>query len=440
MLFFILLVFSQAIDKTHLQNAYFKGRSDRVSATGDLVDGGKNFALFGGNLKEKKLDDHPPISVTDIGETISKSLWLGKLKKKDNPDAPTYVYDLPSANLLLINFGVDGDIFNKLPLNSKFLENRIKENLDVDFFPADEVSIMTTLLTGNLPQIHGVTGSKWKENGKPVDAFSTPGRSSSKNSIFDLLKVQENESNLHIVGAATTKVLAQAMTTDAYGASYFDSPQSFTSTDHPDLSFTWQDLLQSMSGDNVWKQSADLIANLDLKSPAVELFLMEMEYLNRVSKSFEQHRDAKSFYSLATTTVGPLRDNDQVLAIFSHFLENLLTEYKTAYPNGNDQLVFVVTPSVEPHALLQSKLEKMGYPDRGLKHMNSMELSEVCGTAGAVCVGTPKGGHYYQTYQISIWVLFLALLATWSFSCNFAFQDFTQDATLYSTWVRQDDF
>lgn len=321
----------------------------------------------------------------------------------------------------------------------EFMKNRIAKNLNVDFFPADEVATMASLLTGKLPQIHGVTASQWTEAGKVVDAFSSPSRSSSKLSIFDLLKIQQSESKLNVIGAATNKVLAQAMTANAYGASYFESPKSFTS-DHDDLKFTWQDLLQSMTNDDIWKTNADLIASLDLKSSDVELFLMEMEYLNKISKNFATHKEETSLYSLATTTVGVLKDNENVLAIFSHFLENLMTKYKEAYPNGNDQIVFAVTPSLEPHALLASKLDGLDYDYKNLKQMNTMELAEICGTNDVVCVGSPKTGVNYTTYQISIWVCFFAALATLAFSCNFCTLDFSQDSTLYSTWVSQDDY
>jgi len=253
------------------------------------------------------------------------------------------------------------------------------------------------------------------------------------------LKVQDSESELHIVGAATHETLAKAMTSGSYGASYFESPQSFTS-DHPDLQFTWQNLLQSMTQDDVWKSQALRLENLDLKSSQVELFLMEMEYLNKVSKSFADHKSKLSVYSLATTTVEPLSDNEDVLAIFSHFLVNLVQKYEEAYPNGNYQVAFLETPDIETHEVLESKLSELDYHNRGLKHMNTMELTTICGTDGVVCVTENKDGTYYTTYQISVWVSFCASLAILAFSCNFCTLDFSQDAILYSTWVGEDEY
>merc|ERR1719499_1051976 len=117
----------------------------------------------------------------------------------------------------------------------------------------------TSMLTGQLPSLHGVTAAAWKEtrSNEVVDAYSTEHRSSSMLSVFDLFKVQ-HESNVHVVGAATRETLAKAMTTNAYGASYFDTPEHFTS-DHKELNFGWEDLLQSMTNDQVWKDSAESV-------------------------------------------------------------------------------------------------------------------------------------------------------------------------------------
>merc|ERR1712217_11317 len=179
---------------------------------------------------------------------------------------------------------------------------------------------------------------------------------------------------------------------------------------------------------------ADNIANLDLKSFDVEVFLMEMEFLNRVSKSFVEHKDQTSFYSLATTTVGPLSDNEDAVQIYSLFLDNLVNKFQEAYPNSNEQLVFAVAPNMDANEELATKLETFNLDTRNLKQMNTMQLDEVCGTDGVVCLDH-KLGAASTSYQIAIWFTLCAFLATCAFSCNFCMLDFSQDATLYTTWV-----
>jgi len=131
MFLLLLLVVSHAIDKSHLQAAYFRGRSEQVGATGDLVKGEENIVLFGGKLQAR--ESNKDISITDVGDTLAKSFWIGKLKKQSNPEAVTYQYDLPSANLLLTNFGLNSNLFTNLP-EKDFLEEKTMEvGLDVDF-------------------------------------------------------------------------------------------------------------------------------------------------------------------------------------------------------------------------------------------------------------------------------------------------------------------
>jgi len=438
MFLLMLLALSQAIDEQHLIEAYFRGRTNQVQTTGDLLQGEDNLVFLGGNINLDK-NYKSEIDVTELGDILVRSLWLGTYDKtkmaiqtNEGEAEPRYEYDFPTANLFMANFGVDREHFEKLP-NQEFTQDTLPLDLAVRFYPADEVSVVSSVLTGATPRLHGITAARWTQNGEPVEAFSTSDRSVSELSMYDLVKAQIGLKNLHVVGAATGKVLAKTMTANQFGASYFESPHKFTS-DSDELSFTWETLLKSMENDEVWKNVRTNLANLDLNSNEVELFLMEMEYLNQVAKSFDAHKDELSLYSLSTTTLEPLAHNEDVLTIFSYFTDHLIQAFQQAYPEGNYQVAFLKKPALEPQPMLETKLAGYNYNGQNLNTLNYAQLDDVCGTDGVVCV-TKMEGDTFRTYQISVWLLFWAGVATLAFSCYFCGLDFSQDATLYTTWV-----
>jgi len=428
--FFLLLV--SAKDRTHYFNGYFNGRSANVGVLGDLKQGENNLVLLGGNVQSCPAE----ISVTDLGDVLARSHWVGKLK---TPTTVELNANLPSASLSLFSFGVDGEDLDESTRNELF-EGMQASALTVPFHPADHTSIVTSAWTGQVPRQHGVVGSTWYERGSEVEAFSSSFRSPAKVGVMELLK--SNYPSMQLVAGSNDEILGRALTQGASTASHLDQ-QGYLSSDAK-YTFTWDDLKSQLTTDPFWVAMQNQVDALDLEDPLVQSFLMEMEFLHRVTNNMSQKSDELQVYSLASTSLENFPElTQEVMLIYFATIQQLHANFNKVFPDGASQFSFIKTPEMhqtDVHTQLESKLAEMDYTPETVR-LRGYEFQEVCGgETGIVCIVDPSvmvtPGQHETTYQIGIWLMFLLSLAVLFFSCTFCGMDYTSDALLFTKWNR----
>jgi hypothetical protein len=426
----LLLLLVSAKDSTHYMNGFFKGRSPNVAVKGELKQGENNVVLLGGNVRDLPSE----ISVLDLGDTLARSYWVGKLK------SPTVVKinpDLPSATLSLFSFGVDKTELNEETSNELFGDMR-QSNLNIPFHPADDTSIVTSAYTGKLPNEHGVVGSTWLERGSEVEAFSTARRSSSEVSVMELL--QSNYPSIEFVAGCNNEILGRALTQGTSTASHL-TQQGYVSTDAK-YAFNWDDLKSELATDPFWLSLKDQVDALNLEDPAVQNFLMEMEYFRRVTQNMARKTDQIQVYSLASTSLETMPEHSTaLLTIYFATLHQLNSKFHEVYPNGATQFSFIKTPEMhrtEAHTQLEAKLAEMNFDPMNVR-LVGRQFQEVCGgDTGLLCISDDKAaGQKETTYQIGVWLMFTMTLAVLFFSCTFCGMNYSSDALLFTKWNRE---
>jgi len=415
MMFLLLLALTHGIERQHIRNAYFEGRSTNVHyAGGSLISGNENIILLSG------AEPASSISVMDIGDVMARSFWVGRMQT--SAKSKVLNYDLPSADLLMFNFGTDSATYNALP-NAETLAQMNKADLTIPFHPADPVSIVTSALTAEAPGTHGVVGKYWTERGSTVEAFSSARRFPSTVGVVNLMS--DEYDGLKVTACASDRVLSHALSEGTAASSFvkdgvFVGPQQ-------SLTFTWEKLQTSMKSDPVWASLSEQTATLDLSEPNTQMFLMEMEYLNRLGSSFSGKQ--MQLFNVATTSMEKMDQTPAVLAIFSTMVDRTVSKFNEAFPTGVAQVAFLETPVMEPH-MLEAKLSQ---------RLTGKEFTEVCQQGDVLCFKANQelDGVQYTTYQAAVWTMLAAGLIVLFFSCSFCQMRYTDDALLFTKWKRE---
>jgi len=432
MFFSLLLLLVSAKDRSHYLNGYFNGRSANVAVIGELKQGENNLVLVGGNVRDLPAE----ISVTDLGDILARSYWVGKMKDSTRVEVDA---NLPSASLNLFTFGLDKTELDANTLQELFGEMK-QSDLSVPFHPADHTSIVTSALTGQVPRQHGVVGSTWYERGSEVEAFSSSIRSPARVGVVELLK--SNYPSMQITAGGSNQILGRALTEGTVLASHLDQA-GFESADS-EYAFTWADLKAKLATDPFWLAMKKQTDQLDLTDPLVESFLMEMEYFHRVTENMKQKSDEIQLFNLASTSLENFQEvSQEALLITLATIQQLHSRFNQVFPQGASQIAFIKTPAMHEtdlHTQLESKLAEMDYTPLTAR-LHGMEFSEVCdGTDGLLCIVDPSvkvtPGNHMTTYQIGYWLMFLMSLAVLFFSCTFCGMDYSSDALLFTKWNR----
>lgn len=341
------------------------------------------------------------VEVTDLADLISRSFWAGKLKET----SPIKVdhQNIPSSNLFIVNFGADRSILSKSnPLSGQQAE------LTYDFFPADSVSLLTSMATARTPHQHGVVGEKWYVKGSPKEAYSDSATFSSEKSFPEI--IHHSNEKTKIVTASPHSQLAKSFNQHSHP---FDSLNGETFESNHGLGFTKDEARESFKTAPFWQDYSTQLETLDFDDPTVEKFLMGIEYLRRLSNSMKKSEEP-ILYSVATKSVS----NDGAHEILLGAVSKLQKKFKETHPDGSSQIVFSKEPTV-----ISNTETKLRMPQhRPVEFAESNSLGNV--------LQNPR------TYQIGSWLFFFAVFILYYFVYDFMTMDYASDATLFTKWKR----
>jgi len=196
------------------------------------------------------------LDVTHVADLVVRSFWSGKMKEYSpiNIDHS----EMPSANLFIANFGVDGTLEHELQ------GNRVP--LRYNFFPADSVSLLTSMATSRVPREHGIVGREWYVDDAPVEAYSDYTTFSSSVSFPNMIDAE-------VITASADKQLGNAI---SQGVKSIDTLSNGNFESHHGLSFTKEEALRSIREHSFWKKYEKQLKTLDLNDEKTISFIMEM--------------------------------------------------------------------------------------------------------------------------------------------------------------------
>jgi len=355
------------------------------------------------------------IDVTDVGDLLTRMFWAGKVKD-------TTVFDLnsqlPSANLLVVNFGVDDSVKDIPEFNVK---QEHLTNVNIGFFPADPVSILTSIITGTSPADHGVVGESWMVGDEVVEAFSAEKTFSSSVSSLDL--INQHYQNEVTIGASSS-ILAKALSHGNFPNTYFNGVKFVSEQEQ--YNFTINDMINAMKKEKFWLDNKDAIGHLDLQNKNDINFLMEMEYIRRVGKNMDGSANFP-LYNIATTSLRKVVE-PEALKILANSLTYLKSQYSKAYPKGSSQMLFVKSPTLESG--FSQYTRDFIHP----KEFNENCATTVCATADATTTTEVEG----RAYQFKIWILFFSFVIVLWYVQSVSSLNYESDAILFSKWKRSE--
>jgi len=379
------------------------GHGELLNIQGLQVQKHDNYVLIDGPNVENLPSS---IGVTDLGDLIARSFWAGQMK--DTPQIKLNHQHIPSANLFIANFGADKSILTK--------ENHLQgksSDLTYDFFPADSVSVLTSMATSQRPIEHGVVGKRWKVDGTPIEAYSVPESFSSKNTYSEMIHNQDSRTN--VITSSSNPQLARALIQKTQA---FDTVEEDNFQSNNGIEFTKDEALESFRTNEFWNQFSSQLDSLDFSDPAAWSFLMEMEYLRRLGNAMKSN-EQPTLYNVATTTPNNPAAQEILLGALSHVQKH----FKSQHPEGSSQIVFFKEPTVVSNSNAESKVSAPYQP---------FELSEQLGfpeSSGPVLTDPRQS-------QICTWLTIFALFIMYYFVYDFMTMDYASDATLFTKWKR----
>lgn len=377
------------------------GRGEILNIQGLQVEKHENSVLIDG----LNVENLPPlVGVTDLGDLITRSFWAGQLKETSTIELNHQ--HVPSSNLFIVNFGTDSSILTQ----THELQGKTAD-LSYDFFPADSVSILTSMTTSRNPVEHGVVGKSWEVNQSPIEAYSEPKTFSSRNTFVEVVHNQNKRTK--IVTASSNPQLARAFNQEKHA---FDTVIDHEFQSSNGLQFTKEDLLAAFETEEFWKQFASQIAALDASDSFMESFLMEMEYIRRLSSNMQASEELVLF-NIATNTPSNSAAQEILLGTISHVQK----QFKVQYPEGSSQIVFFKEPTVISNSNSETKLS-VPY--------QAVEFSEANDGLNGPVLQDPR------SYQIATWLTFFAVFIVYYFIYEFMTMDYDTDATLFTKWKR----
>jgi len=360
-------------------------------------------------------ESQEPVNLLDVADFLTRSFWSGSLSEESNLKIGAQG---PSANLMVVSFGTD------TPQES--LEGK-PSDLTYDFFPADRVSLLTSLATSKHPNSHGVVGETWYVDDEPVDAYSGADAFSSKLTFPQLIGSTHAETK--VIAASADSQLASSFTQDSYPV---DSLTEDNFESNHGLGFSKADLNQEMETNDFWVKLKPSLEKLDQNEPLVANFLMEVEYIRRLADSMTSASEPV-LYNVATTT--PSHQGAQ--KILEAALNYVTAQFNSQHPTGSSQLVFMK----EPVVVQNDKTTKM------IPHHHAKEfITQSCsgdGSSTSVDCGDQNDSGTTVTgariYQFGIWLfVFAALIILWFVNSVLGMQ-YETDSTLFTKWNRKSD-
>lgn len=385
----------------------FACHSKTIDLHGLTIEKGVNKVLLDGpNLK----DVPQMVDVTDLGDLVTRMFW-GHPIKEENPIKLDHT-KTSDANLMVVTFGAE-------PLDSV---KGLQRDLDYNFFPADPVSLLTSLVTSRTPNHHGVVARQWFVDDKPVDAFSTA------NSFSSYVTFPELVGNAH----PETKVLTsssdpQLATAFAQNSFPIDTKNNEGFRSSHNLGFTNEELFESIKTNSFWKDLQSHVENLDHTNSEVVSFLKDIEYIRKLHEDLKQKKEEKTekkqptLYNIAVKSPS----SPDAHHILKKALSGLKSIFHEAYPSGSSQIISLQEPQI-----VEDKATHTVMP----LHHKALEFSEVCTNCkeSGTVISDSRG------YQIGIWIIFFMIFFLYMYIDSMAFMDYAKDATLFTTWVRSD--
>jgi len=368
------------------------GNGEILDVQGLQVQKHENSVLIDGNNVENL---PTTVDVTDLGDLVTRSFWAGQMKESS---AIKLNQQHSTSNLFIVNFGTDGSI-----LKSKHELKGTNTGLTYDFFPADSVSVLTSMATSQSPLQHGVVGKSWSVDSQPIEAYSEPKTFSSKHSFTEVIDLDA------ITGSSNPKLaraLNQHHPIDTINGDKFESSHG--------IDFTKQEAMDALQNEDFWSLFSSQLESLDLSDPSVESFIMDMEYMRRLGKSMESNKQP-TLYNMATTTPSNPAAHEILLGALSHVQK----QFKTQYPEGSSQIVFFKEPTVVSNSNAETKTSLF---------YQAMQLSE--SLTNGVVRQDPR------SYQIAIWLTIFSIIIVYYFVYDFMTLDYETDATLFTKWQR----
>lgn len=354
--------------------------------------------LSGQNLKEVPSN----INLQDIGELIKSSYWVSPLTNKNLQLDHSKV---PEANLLVVSYGATAE--NEETLGSK-------TSVDYNFFPADSVSLLTTLSTSVEPKHHGIVGAKWYKQGELTSAY-TDGETttfSSVPSFVDSIKNAHKDS-VDIVTASHCNKLAKSIAQNNE-VHTVNEKNEYTTGSEP--LFSLEDLKTELKNNEFWKQ----FNTEDIKTN----FLMDIEYIRRLSEDMQKSSDKSTLYNIAVY----VPDNEVAQKIFSKALTKIRSAFDRIYPEGSSQVVFLNEPTVE-----EVGPEPAAYQP---KVFSSKCGDSYSGTTTGYCTNENAIIQDSRSYQISTWSAWMGFFFLYMFCMEFAYMSYDNDSVLFSRYKR----
>lgn len=373
-------------------------QSETLNIQGLTIDKHDNSVLLDGpNVKNTPSS----IDVTEIGDLISRSFWAGRMKDDSSVDLTNH--DFPKANLLVVNYGLDSK-------DAKDLGDATE--MTYDFFPADSVSLTTSMSTSETPNKHGVVGTVWYTNDSPVEAYSNP-HAYSSSITFPQLVGNQHKTTKVVAGSAEPK-LAKSFVQNHFPV---DSLNGETFESHHDLGFTKSELKETMKTDEFWINHKEHVQELEESHPLTTPFLMEVEYIRRLTKNMKAE-EYPVLYNIATKTP----EFPEAKDILKDALRQLKASFQETHPDGNSQLVFMKEPTI---------VHKADVPPV-LPHYHPIEFSAIANITNVTT-------DYYvysdsRSYQISFWLFWFALFFLCMTTNSMVFMDYNKDSRLFTTW------
>jgi len=338
------------------------------------------------------------LDVTDLGDHVARSFWSGPLKPES---AVEMDHNAPTSNLFIVNFGSDDEILDQEhPLKGS------QSELVYDFFPADSVSLLTSMATAKTPNQHGVVGKSWFVDDNEVHAYDSPQSYSSQNSFA---QVVGHQNDMKIVSASSDPKLATAMTQNCDHA---DSVKDGRFNSQHGLGFSQEEMLAALDKEDFWGQYREPLSKLDLNDKEVVSFLMEMEYLRQLADLIKTSSDP-ALYNVATNSPSEAAAYEILLGAISH----VQSIFKDQHPQGSSQIAFLKEP------VITSKDNRQEAP-----HYHPKEFATTLDN-GVVIADS-------RSQQFTYWLALLMFIGLYFFISGFAYMRYEDDATLFTKWKR----
>jgi len=365
---------------SEVENGYMTGRSANFIIKPENIQD-DSFVILHDGFSDKSYDVNE-IEDTDFAGLISHAVGGPLLSSQISPFSENInLFQKSSLNVLFTIDGVGSEANKKdSPLHRKL---RIVKTS----YPQDEISTLTTLLTGVTPSVHGIVGKLWRDIDGEYIAFNSHATPLSA-SVVDIIS-QNSQGRSLTISASGDFQLASACAVHQYFASqnnmwnnvgfFFnqdeDKFESLFSTSVPSLETNKSALMKRFvsHGDLYHYDQATKIAvvtwngqkvSFDIEKSADSLFFLEIEYLFHLLNQMENNEYLHSLaidsnpdlFSFAFSSVKALKwsyghQSKQIpaaISVIDKVVHQAIDRLKTLYNSKiTSEIIFLGTPAFE---------------------------------------------------------------------------------------------